>query len=123
MIHGPCHGYRLVHRSIVPPLSGALSALPDRRAGRGLSDGYRYESVPAPLVAGAGTLVLPLGRQPTEVTVPAPTVRPPSRIAKPSPGSNGTSRPSSTVIVTVSPGRATARSPRSTSPTTSAVRM
>lgn len=59
----------------------------------------------------------------TAVTVPAPTVRPPSRMAKPSPGSRGISRPSSTVIVTVSPGRATAASPRSTSPTTSAVRM
>ena len=57
------------------------------------------------------------------VTVPAPTVRPPSRIAKPSPASSGTSRPSSTVMVTVSPGRATPAVPRSTSPTTSAVRM
>lgn len=56
-------------------------------------------------------------------TVPAPTVRPPSRMAKPRPVSSGTSRPSSTDTVTVSPGRATPRSPRSRSPTTSAVRM
>ncbi|TQK43180.1 hypothetical protein FBY35_4632 [Streptomyces sp. SLBN-118] len=59
----------------------------------------------------------------SSVTVPAPTVRPPSRIAKPRPGSRGMSRPSSTVIMTVSPGRATAAAPRSMSPTTSAVRM
>ncbi len=65
----------------------------------------------------------PAPAHPTATTVPAPTVRPPSRTAKPSPGSNGTSRPSSTLISTVSPGRATATSPRSTEPTTSAVLM
>lgn len=91
-------GYRLVHLFIVA-CSAVRPATPDEG------------------VTGRG------GAQSSAVTVPAPTVRPPSRIAKPRPDSSGTSRPSSTVIVTVSPGRATAASPRSTSPTTSAVRM
>ncbi len=58
----------------------------------------------------------------TEVTVPAPTVRPPSRIAKLSPTSTGVGRPSATCTSTVSPGLATPDTPKSMSPTTSAVR-
>ena len=117
VIHGTGHGYRLVHRPL------CLARVP--RQGRGavpilrLPPRGRDQPQPAPQPPHSHRD----HPHTTAVTVPAPTVRPPSRMAKPSPGSSGTSRPSSTVIVTVSPGRATAISPRSTSPTTSAVRM
>lgn len=54
--------------------------------------------------------------------MPAPTVLPPSRIAKPSPASSATGLPSTTVMSTLSPGDAVRDPPKSTSPTTLVVR-
>jgi hypothetical protein len=54
--------------------------------------------------------------------VPAATVRPPSRTAKPCPTSSATGLPSSTVISRVSPGMTIGVSPMSMPPDTSVVR-
>ena len=71
----------------------------------------------------------PLAQSSSAVTVPAPTVRPPSRIAKVWPTSSATGLPSATVTCTVSPGAASAAAPpvplmppRSSTPDTPVVR-
>jgi hypothetical protein len=94
------------------PLHVGGTGLPGQAGGADVN-GRRGEVHPAahPVVQSSGS-----------VTVPAPTVRPPSRIAKPMPPAIATGSPSSTVAATVSPGSAIPPPARSTSPTTSVVR-
>jgi len=72
----------------------------------------------------------PLTQSSRVVTVPAPTVRPPSRMAKVWPASSATGLPNATVTCTVYPGMAEATAaaplppvlPKSSTPDTSVVR-
>jgi len=73
--------------------------------------------------AGRGQLSVPLPYSMILATTPAPTVRPPSRIAKRSPSSIAIGAISSTTICTLSPGiTISVPSGSSTAPVTSVVR-
>lgn len=83
-------------------------------------DGRRASAAPVPIRGGRPPRI---GGGQAASTVPAPTVRPPSRMAKPSPSSSATALPSLTDTSTVSPGAALSTpSGRTSSPGTSVVR-